>query len=105
MFLFFNDIAKWLQQHQLTCPLKKYLGITCPGCGMQRSFIALLNGDIKSSFMLHPVTIPLIAFFLYAVLHLIFRYKNGNKVIVYFYLFVTVLIVTNYIYRVISKTL
>lgn len=105
MFLFFKDIAQWLLQHQVACPLKKYLDITCPGCGMQRSLIALLNGDFKTSFSLHPVTIPLLAFFLYAILHLIFRYKNGNKVIIYFYLFVTVLIVTNYIYKIINKTL
>lgn len=104
MVLFFTDIARWMQAHQLMCPVKKYLHTICPGCGMQRSFIALLSGDLKESLILHPVTIPLLLFFLYAFLHVFFRFKNGNRLLIYFYITVMILVVTNYIYN-ICKTL
>lgn len=31
------------------CPIRTFLGIYCPGCGMTHSFYALLSGDILSS--------------------------------------------------------
>ena len=42
-------IIDWLQKHMIPCFSKKYLGIECPGCGLQRSFIALLKGNIVES--------------------------------------------------------
>ena len=105
MQLFFIDIVQWLQAHQLVCPVKKYVHIDCPGCGMQRSFIALLQGDIVLSLKLHPVTIPLLLFLFYSVLHFLLKFKNGNRVIVYAYLFITILIVSNYIYKIVNNNI
>jgi Protein of unknown function (DUF2752) len=50
---------RWLQNHLLSCPFKKLTGMDCPGCGFQRSVIALLQGNLKSSLYLYPATIPL----------------------------------------------
>ena len=100
-----QNIIHWLETNQLLCPVKNYLHIPCPGCGFQTSFIALLKGDIISSFQYHPVTIPLLLFFLFALLQLIFRFRYGNKIIVYSYLFIAVLLLTNYIYKTILYSL
>ncbi|SFW13007.1 Protein of unknown function [Sinomicrobium oceani] len=48
----------WLQDHLLPCPFKWFTGIDCPGCGFQRSFLALLQGDLVRSLELYPATIP-----------------------------------------------
>ena len=96
-----GDIIHWLRANQLACPVKQYLHISCPGCGMQRSFIALLEGDAAVSFQYHPATVPLLGFFLFAVLQLILKFEKGNKIIVYSYLFVAAIIVCNYIYRIV----
>ncbi len=40
------------------CFMKEHLKLYCPGCGGSRSLIALLNFDIKTSFLLFP---PLLA--------------------------------------------
>jgi hypothetical protein len=50
----------WLQDHLLPCPFKYLTGIDCPGCGFQRSVLALLKGDVHQSFLLYPPTIPLL---------------------------------------------
>jgi len=55
----------WLQNHLIPCPFKYLTGIDCPGCGFQRSVIALLQGDLDKSFTLYPPAIPLLLFFAY----------------------------------------
>jgi hypothetical protein len=50
----------WLQDHLLPCPFKYVTGIDCPGCGFQRSLLALIKGDVHQSFLLYPPTIPLL---------------------------------------------
>jgi len=59
-------IFKWLQGHLLRCPFKYITGIDCPGCGFQRSVLALLQGELYKSFMLYPATFPLIIILLYS---------------------------------------
>nr|WP_067053120.1 DUF2752 domain-containing protein [Mucilaginibacter sp. L294] len=50
----------WLKAHLLPCPFKYITGIDCPGCGFQRSLLALLKGDVHQSFLLYPPAIPLL---------------------------------------------
>lgn len=61
----------------LDCPIKQNFGIPCPGCGLQRSYWALLEGDLLTSLRHYPALIPLIILFVYLVLHLIFKFKHG----------------------------
>jgi hypothetical protein len=95
-------MVQWLQAHLLACPVKKYLQLDCPGCGFQRSFTELLQGHLAESFRHHPVTIPLLLFFLYAALHLWFKFRNGHRVLLYGYIFVAAILVTNYIYKILQ---
>lgn len=39
----------------LPCIWRKILGIPCPGCGMSRAYTALLAGDIRTAFAMHPL--------------------------------------------------
>ncbi|MFI5160040.1 MAG: DUF2752 domain-containing protein [Sphingobacteriales bacterium] len=61
------SFIKWLQGHLLICPFKYITGIDCPGCGFQRSVLALFDGDMHQSFVLYPATIPLLLFFAYGI--------------------------------------
>lgn len=36
------------------CLFKKVYGIPCPACGSTRAVLALMNGDLKKSFLLNP---------------------------------------------------
>ncbi|HWZ15375.1 MAG TPA: DUF2752 domain-containing protein [Mucilaginibacter sp.] len=57
--------VSWLQNHLLPCPFKYITGIECPGCGFQRSVIALIQGKLHQSLQLYPAAIPLLIFFTY----------------------------------------
>ncbi|MGN1098594.1 MAG: DUF2752 domain-containing protein [Clostridia bacterium] len=37
------------------CPVKRFLGVPCPGCGMTRGCLALLRLDFSVAFRWHPL--------------------------------------------------
>jgi hypothetical protein len=83
----------------LTCSWKKHLGIECPGCGFQRSFIKLWQGEIVESFFLFPATIPLLLTFTLLLLHLKFKFKFGAYLLVGLFSLSTLLILVNFILK------
>ncbi|MBV8390584.1 MAG: DUF2752 domain-containing protein [Mucilaginibacter sp.] len=72
---------QWLQEHLLPCPFKYFTGIDCPGCGFQRSVIALVQGDLHKSFGMYPPAIPLLLFFAYGILDYRFKLDTKNEII------------------------
>ena len=51
-------MTEWLENHQLPCVYKTFLGFECPTCGMQRAFILLLQGEIWESVKMYPALLP-----------------------------------------------
>ena len=100
-----QSVIHWLENHLLTCPFKQLTGIDCPGCGIQRSLIALMKGDLLTSFKLYPATLPILALFFFTLVHLKFELKNGAFVIKMLYIGVTLIIVINYIYKIFTNQL
>jgi hypothetical protein len=87
----------WLESHLLPCMYKQHLGIECPGCGMQRSLIALLRGDFAESFHLYPALLPMLFLFGFLALHLWRRFQNGGTWLKYLFIAVAGLVVGHYI--------
>ena len=51
------------------CPIKNIFGISCPGCGMTRGFIAILKLDFISAIRYNVLSIPLfVGIIVYTVL-------------------------------------
>lgn len=73
--------VQWLQSHMLPCPFKYFTGIDCPGCGFQRSVLALVQGNFHQSFALYPPAIPLLLFFAYGILERRFKLDTNNEMI------------------------
>ncbi|RYG18120.1 MAG: DUF2752 domain-containing protein [Chitinophagaceae bacterium] len=99
------NILDWLKVHLLSCPFKGHFGIDCPGCGFQRSVLALFEGDFVSSFKLYPATIPLIALLAFTSIHLKFDFKQGAFLIKLLYIGISLVIVINYIYKIFTHQL
>lgn len=102
LFSAYGHITQWLQKHMLPCPSKKLLHLECPGCGLQRSLIALLNADLSASWNLYPATVPVLLLSLFTLLHLKFRFAAGASIIKYSYAGIAILIVVFYIYKIIN---
>ncbi|MBS1749943.1 MAG: DUF2752 domain-containing protein [Bacteroidetes bacterium] len=90
----------WLEKHTLKCPVEKYFHIECPGCGMQRSIIALLRGNFASSFTLYPALFPLVFLMVYTLLHFFYKFPNGAKFIITLQIITVSTVVVNYIYKI-----
>ncbi|MBC6112530.1 DUF2752 domain-containing protein [Pedobacter fastidiosus] len=100
-----NSFFDWLNHHLLSCPFKSYFGIDCPGCGLQRSILALLKGDFLDSFKLYPATIPLIFIVLFTMIHLKVDFKFGASLIKIVFICIASIILINYIYKIYNHQL
>jgi hypothetical protein len=96
--MLFGSLIGWLENHMGTCFYQKFLGFPCPGCGMQRSLIELLKGNLWESLALYPALIPTIFLFVFLVLHLVFQFKNGANILRITFIGNIVIIVFHYIY-------
>jgi len=65
----------------MPCPFKYLTGLDCPGCGFQRAFIALVQGDIHKSFSIYPPAIPLLIFFIYGIVDHYLKLDNQKSVV------------------------
>ena len=100
-----SSFLDWLKEHLLTCPSKYFFHIDCPGCGMQRSILALLEGDIVKSLSIYPATIPIFVLFGYTFLHLKFDFSKGAFIIKWGYIACTIIILAFYIYKILNNKL
>ena len=91
-----------LESMMIGCPSQHYLGIRCPGCGMQRSILALLQGRVVESISLYPALIPILLMLIYLGLHLTYKYEHGAKRLVQIFITVSLIIVTSYVYKIIT---
>ncbi|MBU8891617.1 MAG: DUF2752 domain-containing protein [Bacteroidales bacterium] len=98
----FGKIIFWLESHQQACFYKKYLGVECPGCGMQRAFIELLKGNWWESIILFPALLPTISLISYLILHLIFKFRNGANILKILFIVNTSMVVLSYIYKLLT---
>lgn len=92
-------LVNWLENNLLACPYKKYFGMDCFGCGMQRSFIALLKGEFALSFYLYPALVPMILMFLFLIIHLIFKFEKGGTWLKYWFIFVVSIVLINFVLK------
>jgi hypothetical protein len=62
------------------CPFKLMTGLPCPGCGMTRSVVALLHGDITTSTYYHPLGAPLVlAALALAIVDAVFWWRDARS--------------------------
>jgi hypothetical protein len=96
-------LINWLEEHLQPCSYQTYLGFDCLGCGIQRSFIALLKGDFISSFYLYPALIPIISFLFLLTIHLVFKFKNGLIWLKYHFIIVLCVVVFGFLLKLVSS--
>lgn len=104
MTFYFLNITSWLEAHQLPCIFKTVTHFDCPGCGIQRSFVLLIKGDLPASFLMYPALIPIILLFTFLILHVTTKIKNGAAILKFAYIFCAGVIMVSYIYKLITKT-
>ena len=100
-----QDAFHWIESNLLACPFKSFTGIDCPGCGIQRSIIAIFQGNFFSSVKFYPATLPIFALLGLTAIHLKLELKNGALLIKSLYIGITLIIIFNYIYKIFTNQL
>lgn len=72
-----SRLATWLESHMLPCSFKQTTGLDCPSCGMQRSMVHLLRGELVESVVLFPALIPMLLMLVMLGVHLVFKPRWG----------------------------
>jgi hypothetical protein len=96
-----ETLISFFEQHLFICSIKSLIGIDCPGCGMQRAFIALLKGDLIQSLKFNASLLPFLFTILFTICHLIFSFKNGSKFIVIFFASTAFILAVNFVVKLI----
>ncbi|MES2554896.1 MAG: DUF2752 domain-containing protein [Bacteroidota bacterium] len=83
----------------IPCSWKETFGVECPACGTQRSFFALLQGDLIESLSLFPALLPFMALIVIAVIHLIRPFPSAPKWIIRLVILTGILMVGNWVLK------
>ena len=43
------------------CPLRRFAGVPCPGCGSTRALVLLFRGEFAAAFAMNPLAVSLAA--------------------------------------------
>jgi hypothetical protein len=98
-----EKLANWLESLSQPCLYKALLGIECPGCGMQRSFIEILKGNFLDSLLLYPALMPTLVLVIFLFVHLSFKLKEGAVMLKVLFMVNALIIVLHYIYKILTN--
>jgi hypothetical protein len=96
------NIISWLDAHQLPCLIKKTFHFACPGCGLQRSCIALLQGHVLQSIQFYPALLPLLILISLIFINSKWRVSFLQKCIIFGIPVVFGIILLSYMYKLTS---
>lgn len=75
IYYYINPSSRiWFPQ----CPVKLLTGYSCPGCGIQRAFHALLHGNVGQALAYNYFFVLSVPYFILACIALILRGKFSN---------------------------
>lgn len=61
------------------CPIRRFWGVSCPGCGMTRACVALLRLDFLAAAAYHPLVFVLIPGLLYFIFRELLPFSLSRK--------------------------
>jgi len=90
-----------MEDYMLPCLSKKYFGVECLGCGMQRATALLFKGEFISAFKMYPGIYPLAGLGIFLLLNFFIKFKYAEKIKAGLMILSIIFIVGNYILKII----
>lgn len=87
------------EDFMLPCPTKKFFGIDCFGCGMQRAVLMVLKGDFQGAWHLYPPVFSILMFLIFVLLNFVDRRRNYSKAVMWLGIFNGIFIPVSYFYK------
>ncbi|TKC12320.1 DUF2752 domain-containing protein [Pedobacter polaris] len=89
----------------IPCPFKYLTHLDCPGCGFQRSVLALFQGNFLESFQLYPPAIPFLLSAIAGISVSILKKNTESKLLKIMYFTTGAIVVINYVYKIATHQL
>ena len=70
-----------LEDYMLPCLNKKFFGIDCLGCGIQRALALLFKGEFIAAFKMYPAIYSLLLLALVIIINYFYKIKFAQKLI------------------------
>ena len=68
------------EEYMLPCLSKQVLGMSCPGCGIQRAAELLFHGEFLAAFKMYPAIYPILMLFAFLFADMFFKIKYANQI-------------------------
>ena len=85
------------ENYMLPCLSKQLLGFECPGCGLQRSVVLLLQGNFTEAFYMYPAIYPLLFLFGFIFLKRFVSIRLEDKITMGLLLITIIAIFVNFV--------
>ena len=90
----------WTNRFLLPCPFKHLTGIDCPGCGFQRSLMALLQGNWMESLHYYPATVPVLLLALFFLVKMKVRFPQAETISKVLWAIAAVTVIVSYTFKI-----
>ena len=88
-----------MEEYMIPCMHKKIFGVDCMGCGTQRAFLMVLQGNFTDAFKMFPAIYTTILLFLLIFLHFVDKKRKYHKAIIFIAILNAAIMVFAYIYK------
>ncbi|WP_189606291.1 DUF2752 domain-containing protein [Salinimicrobium marinum] len=88
-----------MEEFMIPCLNKQIFGIDCPGCGAQRAFMLVFQGEFNAAFKMFPAVYSLIVLISFLIVNLFVKFKNDWLLKIGLIIFNAVIIIAAYIYK------
>tara|TARA_R110002124_G_scaffold254044_3_gene419547 strand:+ start:48294 stop:48569 length:276 start_codon:yes stop_codon:yes gene_type:complete len=91
-----------MDEYMLPCLNKKFFGIECFGCGLQRATALLFKGEFIAAFKMYPAIYTLLLFFIFLLFDLFVKVKYAEKIKIFLLITNIIIIVINFIVKLLT---
>lgn len=88
-----------MEEFMFPCLNKQFFGLDCLGCGAQRAFILVLQGNFKAAFQMYPAIYPILLLLLFLITDLFIKFKNSWPIKISLIILSALIIIGSYIIK------
>lgn len=87
------------EDFMLPCPIKKFFGVECLGCGSQRAIVMVFEGRFSEAFHLFPAVYTLLIFFGILIISFIDKKRNYGNILIILAAVNLMIMIVSYFYK------
>ena len=88
-----------MEEFMLPCLNKQLFGLDCLGCGTQRAFLLMMQGEFADAFRRYPAIYPMLLLFSFLIFNLFIKFKFAWFIKVALIIITVVVIIVSYFYK------